>query len=394
LNQLAINLCLKHWWHICSNLFISFRFSDPRVDLTEPTAISISKSCQRPKRNSRARHLHVCSPMTLRFESFLPSARSCQRHKSHLRRGGRTWYPDSNWNCTGLDILENKELHNGIRCIPKNSANIAEDNNTCSILFILWLSRLAQAKCCQSEKSKTPSLTSHVMNNQQPGTTHDATVYNFESILLCQIRNLTQYQRLRWTQTATLLPTHTQIRGRKTYKTSRLKPIGNQAVSQTLMANHRNLFKSFRFQTTELILQSQQPSQNPAKDPRGTPEHHTSTVLRRWPWNRQVSSRIVEAFLHINPTCGVEAELGIQTRHFGRLELHNGPHYSPKNFANIAIIINTCSILFINWLSRWAQATCCQREKSKTPSLTSHVMNNHIGRLSTILRHIEIHTQK
>ena len=86
------------------NLFNSFRFSDPRVDLPEPMAIS--KSCQRPKRNFWARHLHCSSPTNLKFLCFLPSAQSCAPHKSHLRRGGRTWYPDCNWNCTGVDILE------------------------------------------------------------------------------------------------------------------------------------------------------------------------------------------------------------------------------------------------------------------------------------------------
>ena len=86
------------------NLFNSFRFSDPRVDLPEPTAIS--KSCQRPQRNSWARHLHMHSPTNLKFQGFLPSSWSFAAHKSHLRSGGRTWYPDCNWNCTGLDILE------------------------------------------------------------------------------------------------------------------------------------------------------------------------------------------------------------------------------------------------------------------------------------------------
>ena len=83
---------------------ISFRFSDPRVDLPEPT--TISKSCQRPRRNSWAWHLHCTSRTTLRFLSFLGSARSFDSRKSHLRRGGRTWYPDCNCNCAGLKILE------------------------------------------------------------------------------------------------------------------------------------------------------------------------------------------------------------------------------------------------------------------------------------------------
>ena len=122
--------------------------------------------------------------------------------------------------------------------------------------------------------------------------------------------NTPQNQKRGWTQTATLLPAH--IRDRKNYKTSRLEAIGNQALSPTLIANYRNLFNSFQFQTLELISQSPQPSQNPAKDPRRTPEHGTSIVLRQRPWDLDLSTWIGEAFVHINPTCGVEAELGIQ----------------------------------------------------------------------------------
>ena len=65
------------------------------------------------------------------------------------------------------------------------------------------------------------------------------------------------------------------------------------------------------FQTPKFISQSLQLSQNGAKDPRGTLEHGTS-ILRQWFWNFNLSSRIVEVVLHINPTCGVEAELAIQ----------------------------------------------------------------------------------
>ena len=68
----------------------------------------------------------------------------------------------------------------------------------------------------------------------------------------------------------------------------------------------------FDFQTLELISQSPQPSQNPAKDPRGTPEHGTSILLRQRPWNCYVSSQVFEVVVHINRTCGVEAELGIK----------------------------------------------------------------------------------
>ena len=73
-----------------------------------------------------------------------------------------------------------------------------------------------------------------------------------------------------------------------------------------------NLFNFFPFQTLELISQSLQLSQNPAKDPRSTSEHGTSTFLRRRPWDLNFSSSMDEALIDINPTCGAEAELGIQ----------------------------------------------------------------------------------
>ena len=81
-----------------------FSVSDHGVDLPEPTAIS--KSCQRPKRKSWEQHLHFAPPTNLKFRSFLPIARRCYWHKSHLRRGGRTWYPECNKNYPWLDILE------------------------------------------------------------------------------------------------------------------------------------------------------------------------------------------------------------------------------------------------------------------------------------------------
>ena len=89
------------WWKSLQ----LFSVSDHGVDLPEPTAIS--KSCQRPKRNFWARHLHISSPTTLKFWCFLPSAWSFDSHKSHLRRGGRTWYPECNWNYAGAKTLKN-----------------------------------------------------------------------------------------------------------------------------------------------------------------------------------------------------------------------------------------------------------------------------------------------
>jgi len=127
-------------------------------------------------------------------------------------------------------------------------------------------------------------------------------------------------------------------------------------LSPTLIGNYGNLFNSFRFQTLELISQSLQPSQNPAKDPRGTLEHGTSIVLCRRPCNFYPSSRIVEVVLHINPTYGVEAELGIQIPTetvldsrldiVEKVELHNGPGYMSKSSANIdkaTIPVQSCS---------------------------------------------------
>ena len=98
------------------------------------------------------------------------------------------------------------------------------------------------------------------------------------------------------------------------------------------------------------------------KTQRGTPENGTSTDLRRGPWDFNLSSRIDEVVLHINPTCGVEAELGIQTgtetvldwtypkyRTAQRATLHS------KSSANIAKDNNTCSILFIQLKLHWTR---------------------------------------
>ena len=68
----------------------------------------------------------------------------------------------------------------------------------------------------------------------------------------------------------------------------------------------------FDFQTLELISQTLQPSQNGAKDPRRTPDHGTSNLLRGWIWNFNFSTQVLEIVRNKNPTCGVEAELGIQ----------------------------------------------------------------------------------
>ena len=77
-----------------------------------------------PKRKSWAQHLHV-SPMTLRFGS-LPNWWSFSPHKSHLRRGGRTWYPDSNWNCPWTRHIGRIKLHNEPHCIRKSSGTVVK----------------------------------------------------------------------------------------------------------------------------------------------------------------------------------------------------------------------------------------------------------------------------
>ena len=110
--------------------------------------------------------------------------------------------------------------------------------------------------------------------------------------------------------------------GQEQLQTSRLEPTGNQAfcnIDGKYIMEKKSIeiwieisSIPFDFQTLELISKSLQPSQNPAKDPRETPEHSTSTDLRRGPWDFNLSSRIDEVVMDENPTCGVEAELGIQ----------------------------------------------------------------------------------
>ena len=83
------------------------------------------------------------------------------------------------------------------------------------------------------------------------------------------------------------------------------------------------------------------------------------------------------------------------TGHIGKIELHNGPHFIPKSSANIAKItlpVQSCSSF--DWVGRH-RLNVVKTEKGKhSTSLTSHVMNKQIGRLSAILRHIKIHIQK
>ena len=113
-----------------------------------------------PKRNSWARHLHPNPPTTLRFGSLLPNWWTFPPHKSHLRRGGRTWYPDSNRSYTWTGHIGKIELHNGPHFIPKSSANIAKITipfQSCSSFD--WVGR-HRPNVVKTEKSNTPSLTS------------------------------------------------------------------------------------------------------------------------------------------------------------------------------------------------------------------------------------------
>ena len=102
--------------------------------------------------------------------------------------------------------------------------------------------------------------------------------------------------------------------------------------------------------------------------------------------------------LQINPTCGAEAELGIQIatqtvmeRHLGKYRTAQRATLPSEKFWNHCQDKNVCSILCILWLNRSAQTKCCQSDKRNNPSLTSHVMNDdHIRRLSTVLFRIKV----
>ena len=260
-------------------------------DLTEPTAIS--KSCQTPQWTAE----HSTSKFLRRgIWNFYLSFRIGEVvfHKNPTCGVEAELGIQIPTEATlGLDNLGKIELHNGPHYSPKSSANIAYESNTCSILFILWLSRWAQTECCRSEKNNIPSLTSHVMNNQ---------IRRLSTILI-QIKFIFRNRK------NILVPAH--VGDRNNYKTSRLEPIGNQALSQTLMANDGNLFNSFRFSDPRVDPREPTAIPNRAKDPRGTPEHGTSTLRRRI-WNLNLSASVGEALLDTNPTCGVETELGIQ----------------------------------------------------------------------------------
>ena len=208
-----------------------------------------------------------------------------------------------------------------------------------------WVGR-HRPNVVKSEKSKHSII--DIIGHKQ---SHEKIVYYLES-------NQNQIQK----SPGTLFPP--QTRDRKNYITSRLDPIGHQAVSRTLMANYRNLFNLFRFSDhlvdlTEPTAISKTCQRHP-KTPRGTPEHGTSVVLCRRPWNFDVSSRVGEVVIDINPTCGVWRQNLVSrfqlklywTGQIGRKILHNGPRCIPKRSATIAKDNNTCSIRFILWLSR------------------------------------------
>ena len=173
LNQLAIKLCCKYWWQIMENLrkSLQFSFDFQTLELISQSLQPSQNRAKDPKRKSWAQHLHV-SPMTLRFESLL-NWRSCDPHKSHLRRGGRTWYPDSNWNCTERDIFKKLSCTTGhisfLKVLQKTSKIPIHVQSGSSFE---WVGR-HKPNIIKTEKSKhSTSLTSHVTNNhiRRPST--------------------------------------------------------------------------------------------------------------------------------------------------------------------------------------------------------------------------------
>ena len=119
LYQCSVSVC-THWlMRLSPTPPYSTISCQPLFDFQALELCSHLKILPKTKRNSWARHLHFSLPTTLRFESFLPSVRTFAAHKSHLRRGGRTWYSDSNWNCIWTKHIWRIKLHNGPHCIPK-----------------------------------------------------------------------------------------------------------------------------------------------------------------------------------------------------------------------------------------------------------------------------------
>ena len=173
------------------------------------------------------------------------------------------------------------------------------------------------------------------------------------------------------------------------------------------MAHHGNLCKSLQFfsilRQLELISQSRQPSQNPAKDPRGTSEHGTSTFRRR-PWNFKLSFLPELAKLslaqksHLRrggrtwyPECNCHC-----AGHTWRIKVHNGPHYIPQQFCKYCQgqqhLFNPVHPL-IEWVST-GQMLSKVRESATLAFMTSHVMHNHISRLRHHLDSNQIHILK
>ena len=141
----------------------------------------------------------------------------------------------------------------------RSSRNLLNENPSISEMLL--------GKTAQLAISRTPSLTSRAVNDQMRRLASNQIKTLFTIKCLHLVSTPKSYSVTEMISNS--LPAPYSNRGKEGRQTSRFEPIGNQAMSQTLMANHRNLFKSFRFQTTELISQSLQPSQNPAKDPRG-----------------------------------------------------------------------------------------------------------------------------
>ena len=179
-------------WYLFSSSFFDFQ----TLELISQSLRPSQNPAKDPKRNSSALHLHARP--TLKLLSFLPSWRSCAPRKSHLRLGGRTWYPDSNWSYTWTGQY--------------------------------WKNRMAQRAI-----SSTPSLTSHAVNNQ---IRKIAASNHIKGLFTCLHLVSTPKSYSVTEMISNSLRAPYSNRGKEQRQTSRFAPIGNQAVSQTLMANH------------------------------------------------------------------------------------------------------------------------------------------------------------
>ena len=226
--------------------------------------------------------------MTVRFESLLPNWWSCCRHKSHLRCGDRTWFPDFNWNCPGHTWRI--KLHNGPHYIPK--------------VLRLLPRRAIPVQSCSSfdwvggHRPNVVKVRKTILHRWN----HMSWTIKQEDCLLSWVKS-NSYSEIEIISNSHPVPysckRQEQLQNIKTWTNWQSSFVANIDVRSWKSMEISSIL--FDFQTTELISQSLQPSQNRAKDPRGTPEHGTSMLRRRRIWN-YLSFRIGEALLDINPT--------------------------------------------------------------------------------------------